>query len=62
MRKEISLKVLKFNNENEKEEKVWDLLKIHKNEKNLIYVYRIESERGVKRLSEKALEKGYKSI
>lgn len=39
-----------------------DLLKIHKNEKNLIYVYRIESERGVKRLSEKALEKGYKSI
>ena len=62
MRPEISLKVLKFNNENEKEEKVWDLLKIHKNEKNLIYVYRIESERGVKRLSEKALEKGYKSI
>lgn len=33
MRPEISLKVLKFNNENEKEEKVWDLLKIHKNEK-----------------------------
>ena len=62
IRSEISLKVLKFNNENEKEEKFWDLLKIHKNEKVLIYVYRIASERGVERLSQKAIEKGYNSI
>lgn len=62
MRPEISLKVIKFNNENEKEEKFWNLLKIHKNEKVLIYVYRIESERGVERLSEKAVKNGYKSI
>ncbi|MGL5151288.1 MAG: RecQ family ATP-dependent DNA helicase [Clostridium sp.] len=62
MRPEISLKVLKFSNEDEKEEKFWDLLKIHKHEKVLIYVYRIESERGVERLSEKAVEKGYNSI
>lgn len=62
MRSEITLKILKFDNENEKEEKLWDLLKIHKNEKVLVYVYRIESERGVERLAEKASEKGYNSF
>lgn len=62
MRPEISLKVLKFNNEDEKEAKLWDLLKIHKNEKVLIYVYRIGSERGVERLAEKAIIQGYNSI
>jgi ATP-dependent DNA helicase RecQ len=61
MRSEISLKVLQFNNENEKEDKLWDIVKIHKNEKILIYVYRIGSERGVERLSDRATEKGYKS-
>lgn len=62
MRSEISLKVLRFINENEKEDKLWDILKIHKNEKVLVYVYRIGSERGVERLAEKASEKGYKSV
>ncbi len=62
MRSEISLKVLQFNNENEKEDKLWDLIKIHKNEKILIYVYRIGSERGVEKLADKANEKGYKSV
>jgi len=62
MRSEISLKVLKFNNENDKEDKLWDLIEIHKNEKILIYVYRKVSERGVEKLSNKANEKGYKSI
>lgn len=61
MRSEISLKVLQFNNENEKEDKLWDIIKIHKNEKILIYVYRIGSERGVEKLADKANEKGYKS-
>jgi len=62
MRSEISLKVLKFNNENEKEAKLWDIIKIHKNEKILIYVYRIGSERGVEKLSDKAIEKGHQSV
>lgn len=62
MRTEISLKVLKFIKEDEKEAKLWDLLKIHKNEKVLVYVYRIDSERGVEKLSEKAIANGYKSI
>lgn len=61
MRSEISLKVLQFNNENEKEDKLWDIVKIHKNEKILIYVYRIGGERGVEKLTDKANEKGYKS-
>lgn len=62
MRSEISLKVLQFNNENEKENKLWDIIKIHKNEKILVYVYRIGSERGVEKLADKANEKGYKSV
>ncbi|GFZ30099.1 hypothetical protein CSC2_06250 [Clostridium zeae] len=62
MRNEIALKVLKFSKEDEKEEKLWDLLKIHRNSKTLVYVYRIDSERGVEKLSEKAIERGYKSI
>lgn len=62
IRSEISLKVLQFNNENEKEDKFWDIVKIHKNEKILVYVYRIGSERGVEKLSERATEKGYKSV
>ncbi len=62
MRSEISLKVLQFSNENEKEDKLWDIIKIHKNEKILIYVYRIGSERGVEKLADKANEKGYKSV
>ena len=47
MRSEISLKVLKFIDENEKEDKLWEIIKIHKGEKILVYVYRIASERGV---------------
>jgi ATP-dependent DNA helicase RecQ len=61
MRTEISLKVLKFNKEDEKETKLWDLLKIHGKDKILVYVYRISSEHGVKKLSPKAIDRGYKA-
>ena len=61
MRTEISLKVLKFITEEEKEYKFWDIVNIHKNEKILVYVYRINSERGVIKLAERAMEKGYKA-
>lgn len=62
IRSEISLKVLKFNKEDEKEAKLWDLIKMHRGEKILVFVYRIASERGVEKFSEKAEEKGYKSV
>lgn len=61
IRDEISLKILKFDTEDEKEKKFWDILKIHKNEKILVYVYRLDTERGVKGFSKKAIEKGFKA-
>lgn len=59
MRTEISLKIFKFTTEDEKEAKFWDIVNIHKNEKILVYVYRINSKRGVIKLAERATEKGY---
>lgn len=61
MRSEISLKVLKFTDENQKEEKFWDLLDFHREEKTLVYLYRKYSHRGVEYLTERAIEKGYKA-
>ena len=54
IRSEITLKVLKFANEEEKEKKLWDLLKIHKDEKTLVYVYRIRGVRSVEYFAERA--------
>lgn len=62
MRTEINLKVLKFTDENEKEERFWDLLNIHKDEKVLVYLYRKYHQRGVEDLTEMAIEKGYKAV
>lgn len=59
MRTEITLKVLKFSNENEKEEKFWGLLELHQDEKVLVYVYRKYHKRGVEELAEEALNRGY---
>lgn len=54
MRSEITLNVIKCIDENEKEEKLWELLKIHNNEKVLVYVYRVKGGRSVEDLSQKA--------
>lgn len=62
IRSEIALKVLKFNNENEKEEKFWEILKIHKDEKALVYLYRKYHQRGVEDLTEEALKRGFKAV
>lgn len=62
MRTEISLKVLKFNDENEKEGKFWDILRLHKGEKTLVYIYRKLHKRGVEDLAEEALKIGLKAI
>lgn len=62
MRSEITLKIIKCVDENQKEEKLWELLKIHKNEKILVYVYRVHGKRCVEDISHKAnIEHGAKS-
>ena len=61
IRPEISLKVLKFENEKEKEEKFWELLNIHKGEKTLVYLYRKYRQRGVEDLTREALKRGFKA-
>ena len=61
MRTEVALKILKYSDENEKEGKFWDILKIHKSEKTLVYVYRIKGDRGVEGLAERANELGYRA-
>lgn len=63
MRSEITLHTIKFINENDKDNKLWDLLEIHKNEKTLIYVYRVKGKRSVIELSERAnTQHGLKSM
>ena len=63
MRSEIALHTIKFNNENDKDNKLWDLLNIHKKEKTLIYVYRVNGKRSVIELSERAnTQHGLKSM
>lgn len=54
IRSEISLKVVKCVNEEEKEKKLWELLEIHKHEKTLVYVYRVKGGRSVEVFSHRA--------
>jgi len=64
MRSEITLHINKFNTEDEKNRKLWDLLEIHENEKTLVYVYRRKKvKRSVGELSEEANnEHGFRSV
>lgn len=61
MRNEIQLHTLKFNKEDEKEDKFWEIIKNHRHEKTLVYVYRKKGERAVEGLCEEAISKGYKA-
>lgn len=61
MRNEIQLHVMKFVKETEKEEKFWELIKMHRDEKILVYLYRKKGDRGVDGLAQTALDKGYKA-
>ena len=61
MRNEIQLHVMKFVKEEEKEERFWELIKLHRDEKILVYLYRKRGDRGVDGLTQKALDKGYKA-
>ena len=66
MRPEISLKVVKINAEDEKDDdsgRLWDILKIHAAEKTLVYVYRKYNKRSVEDLSQRANTRfGLKSV
>lgn len=62
MRTEISLKTLCFTNEQEKEDRLWDLLTIHAKEKTLVYVYRVKGGRSVEQFAERATEQGYEAV
>ncbi|MDN4493084.1 RecQ family ATP-dependent DNA helicase [Ureibacillus aquaedulcis] len=62
VRSEIELKTLKFIKEDEKLEKLWQLLKIHKNEKTLVYVYRVHGKNSTEDLAKVALDKGLKAV
>jgi ATP-dependent DNA helicase RecQ len=61
VRSEIELSVHKVANENQKDEKLWKLLEIHRGEKTLVYLYRKYKKRGTEGLHEAAVEKGHRS-
>jgi len=61
-RPEIELNIEKVADENKKEERLWELLDIHKDEKTLVYLYRKYYKRGTEELLEKALLKGHKAM
>lgn len=61
MRSEIQLHTKKFTKEDEKEQYFWDLIKLHRDEKILVYLYRKKGDRGVDGLTQKALDLGYKA-
>lgn len=62
VRSEIELRALKFTDEDHKEQKLWDLLEIHRGEPTLVYVYRKYVKRGVEDLCEKARAKGHEAV
>jgi ATP-dependent DNA helicase RecQ len=61
LRNEIELRSIKFADENEKEDKLWQLLDIHRDEKTIVYLYRKYNKRGAEDLSDKAISKGLKA-
>jgi len=62
VRGEIESVADKQTDENKKEERLWQLLKIHKDEKVLVYLYRKYHKRGTEELMKKAKEKGFKAM
>jgi ATP-dependent DNA helicase RecQ len=61
VRSEIELSIHKVANENQKDEKLWKLLDVHRGEKTLVYLYRRYNTRGTEGLHEAAVEKGHRS-
>ncbi|MBT2757876.1 ATP-dependent DNA helicase RecQ [Mesobacillus foraminis] len=61
VRTEIEMKTFKFIKEDEKLEKLWQLLTIHQNEKTLVYIYRVKGKNSTEELSKAAIERGIKA-
>lgn len=61
LRSEIQLHTHKFVNEDEKETRFWDIVKTHRDEKILVYVYRKQGKRSVEELQKEAEQRGYKA-
>lgn len=62
LRFDIDLKVEKLTNEDEKRERLWEIIEDHKNEKVLVYLYRKYHKGGVEDLCEVANQNGFKAL
>lgn len=62
LRFDIDLKVEKLTSEEEKEERLWEIIEDHKDEKVLVYLYRKYHKRGVEDLCEIANQKGITAL
>lgn len=62
LRFDVELKVEKLVKEEEKEERLWNLLDEYKDEKVLVYLYRKYHKRGVEDLCQTAVQKGFSAV
>jgi len=62
LRFDVDLKVEKFAKEEEKEDRLWQLLEENREEKILVYLYRKYHKRGVEDLSANATQKGFSAV
>lgn len=62
LRFDIDLKIEKLSNEEEKRERLWEIIEDHKNEKILVYLYRKYHKGGVEDLCEIANQKGLTAL
>lgn len=62
LRFDIDLKVEKLTTEEEKEERLWEIINSHEGEKILVYLYRKYHKRGVEELSQTAVQKGLAAV
>jgi len=62
LRFDIDFKVQKLTNEEEKRERLWEIIEDHKNEKILVYLYRKYHKGGVEDLCEIANQKGLTAL
>lgn len=61
LRYNIRTTIIKVKDEEDKDERFWDTIEAHKNEKILIYLDRIKGKRSTEALCEEALTRGYRA-
>lgn len=62
LRFDVDMKVEKYSSEEDKEDRLWQLLDEYKDEKVLVYLYRKYHKRGVEDLCQTAVAKGFASV